>query len=187
MSQHRHLPASSPSASLNQHHSEFPAQQGFPSLSATGSSTQLKRDRKCSESSRMKQEAKHLSKKPTPMFAFGTSIPAWKRHEHPGHSSALSLKDESSPSILFLAKTTMGGLQRWKNLGTLRWNLHHVWAASAWLSKLWRGKISICSNQEPLLAKMCSCGTARLWASSVSGDEIKILSLSSRLQQGFLS
>lgn len=86
--------------------------------------------RKCPEPPGMKQEANHLSKKPTPMFAFGTSIPALKRHENPGHSSVLSLKDESSPSILSLAETTVGGLQGWKNLGSLRCNLHHVWAAS---------------------------------------------------------
>lgn len=34
-------------------------------------------------------------------------LPAWKRHENPGPSSALSLKDESTPLILFLAETTM--------------------------------------------------------------------------------
>lgn len=38
----KHLPASPPSAFLNLHHSKFPAQQGFPSLSATGASTQPK-------------------------------------------------------------------------------------------------------------------------------------------------
>lgn len=121
------------------------------------------------------------------MFAFGTSIPALKRHENPGHSSALSLKDESSPSILSLAETTVGGLQGWKNLGSLRCNLHHVWAASVWLSKLWGVRsASVVTQSLPLsLQKMCSCGTARLWASSVF--EIKILSLSSRLQQGFIS
>lgn len=64
------------------------------------------------------------------MFAFGTSTPAWKRHENPGHSPALPLKDEPSPSILFLAETTTGGLQGWKSLGSLRCSLHHVWAAS---------------------------------------------------------
>lgn len=161
-SQYRHLPASSPSAFLNQHHSKFPAQQGFPSLSATGASTQPKMySQKVSQVPRNEAGSQSSLQEPTPMFAFGTSVPAWKRHENPGHSPALSLEDESSLSILFLAGTRMGSLQGWKNLGSLRCSLHHVWAASVWLSKLSGGKISICGKQKPppLLAKMCSCGS----------------------------
>lgn len=251
-SQNGDLLASSPSAFLNRHHSNSPAQQGFPAPGATAASTTAWNltARKSPDSPRLKQEGDQLSKRSTPMFASGTSVwgshqlsglrasenllscpptgwdtklqapgfkmfwpngsqwgfgpfwdfpdkavsvfllwlvqchfrwhsasaatlvfqcweqvpnpihcrathqsfrwwapeatgstmlPAWKRHENPGPLSALSLEDESSPLNSIFGwnhNDQFEGLQGWKNLGSLSCDLHHLWAASAWLSKL---------------------------------------------------
>lgn len=70
----------------------------------------------------------------------------------------------------------LGGLQEWKNLGSLKCSLHHLWAATTWLSKLWGSKTCICGNREPPppLAKMCSCCTARFLVSSVFRAESEV-------------
>lgn len=190
MSQHRHLPASSPSAFLNQHHSKFPAQKGFPSLSATGASTQPKTWQ--SESVPSPQE---WSRKPIISPGANTSAclwnfnscmeKTWKSRSFPCSFPERWIKPLNS----IFSWHHNGRSARVEKPGKSEMQPTSCLGCMCVTQQAVRGKISICAKQEPppLLARMCSCGTARLWASRVSGGEIKILSLSSRLQQGFLT